>query len=155
MFKVAFKKSTTSAFGALIKFYTRGPYCHAELMFSDGRLFSSDEEDGGTRWIPGPKAGVEYDYIDVPLTQHEEDEIKAFCANEEKCAYDKVGIGFSFLPIPLGYQNSEDWFCSEICVAGLQVVRWLSGYTPARISPNKLYKILKEEKKKRGLLDKA
>jgi hypothetical protein len=143
--QVAFKKSTTSAFGWLIKLYTRGEYCHSELVFSTGSMFSSDEEDGGSRFIDGPKDGVEYDYLDVPMSREDERRIITFCMQENKCPYDKQGIAFSFLPVPLGYQNPDAWFCSEICTAALQLAGYCTGYTPARVHPNKLYKILKEE----------
>lgn len=143
--RVAFKKNTTSAFGWFIKLWTRGPYCHTELVFSNGEWFSSDEGDNGTRWINGPKQGAEYDYLDVPVTGQQESAIRNFCKGEENCGYDKKGIGFSFLPIPLGYQNHNEWFCSEICTAGLQLAGYCTGYTPARVHPNLLHEILRKE----------
>lgn len=143
--QVAFKKNITSFFGKLITVWTRGKYCHTELVFSDGSFFSSDESDGGTRFLKGPKKGIEYDYLIVPVHSEIEALIKEFCEREDGCKYDKKGIVFSFLLIPLGYQNEEAWFCSEICVAALQLAGYCTGYTPARVHPNKLYKILKKE----------
>ena len=149
--RVAFKKTTTSLFGKLIKLWTWGPYCHAELVFSDGKWFSSDEDDGGTRWLDGPKPGIEYDYLTVPMTPRQEADVRAFCTNECGCRYDKVGLVLSFLPVPIGYQNDHAWFCSEVCIAGLQVARWLSGYSAILNSPNDLYKILSAEIARRGV----
>ena len=143
--KVAFKKNITSVFGRLITLWTKGKYCHTELVFSDGRWFSSDESDKGSRFLVGPKTGCEYDYLDVPITPEDEARILKFCESENGLPYDKKGIGFSFLPIPLGYQSENAWFCSEICTAALQIAQYCSGYTPARVHPNKLYKILSTE----------
>jgi hypothetical protein len=143
--KVAFKKNVTSVFGAVIRSYTFGPYVHSELVFRNGLWFSSDETDNGTRFIDGPKEDAEYDFIELPISSEDEQRVIDFCKRENGCPYDKTGIGFSFLPIPLGYQNADAWFCSEICTAALQIVGYCSGYTPARVHPNKLYKILQKE----------
>jgi hypothetical protein len=143
--KVAFQKKATTFFGRFIRLWTGGIYSHTELVFSNGVMFSSDEQDGGSRFLPGPKKGAEYDYINVPMSAEDERRILQFCKAEDGCHYDKIGIGFSFLPIPLGYQNADAWFCSEICTAALQLAGYCVGYTPARIHPNKLYKLLNKD----------
>lgn len=143
--QVAFRKKPNSIYAHIIRAWTFGKFSHSELVFSDSRTFSSDEADGGTRWTHKPLPRNEWDFLTVPCTEQQEQEIAAFCAKEEKCKYDMVGIGFSFLPIPIGWQSPEKWFCSEICVAALQQIGYLTGYTPARVSPNALYKILKQE----------
>lgn len=142
---VAFQKDSRTFFGKVIRLWTRGQYSHTELVFSDGKWFSSDETDNGTRFIDGPKPDCSYDYIHVPVHEYDEARIREFCEAENGCAYDKKGIGFSFLPIPIGYQSETRWFCSEICTAALQLAKYCSGYTPARVHPNKLYKILNAE----------
>ena len=143
--KVAFRKKPSSIYAHIIRLWTWGIYSHTELMFADGRSFSSDEADNGTRWKDRAMPANEWDFLDVPTTADQEADIRAFCNGEEDCKYDMVGIGFSFLPVPIGWQSAEKWFCSEICVAALQQIGYLTGYTPSRISPNKLYKILKHE----------
>jgi len=143
--RVAFRKKGSTIYAKLIRLWTFGKYSHSELVFSDGRSFSSDEADGGTRWKDWAMSDEEWDFLNVPCTFEQEQEIRAFCAGEEHCKYDMVGIGFSFLPIPIGVQSAEKWFCSEICVAGLQQIGYLVGYTPSRISPNALHKILSKE----------
>jgi hypothetical protein len=145
MLKVAFRKKSNSLFSVLIRWYTFGPHSHVELLFPDGRSFSSDESDGGAKWRTRNMTADEWDFLTVPCTAEEVQRVVKFCNGEDGCEYDKTGIAFSFLPIALGYQSSTRWFCSEICVAALQQVGYLTGYTPSRISPNKLYKILKKE----------
>jgi hypothetical protein len=143
--KVAFRKKGGSWFSWLIRAYTGGPLSHSEILFPDGRSFSSDESDGGTKWRTRDMTATEWDFLTVPCTEEQVQRVVEFCNGEDGCEYDKTGIAFSFLPIALGYQSSSRWFCSEICVAALQQVGFMTGYTPSRISPNKLYKILKKE----------
>jgi len=143
--KVAFRKKPSSIYAHIIRLWTMGKFSHSELVFSDGRTFSSDEADGGTRWTDRAMPSSEWDFIDIPCTTKQENRARVFCEGEDGCKYDMVGIGFSFLPVPIGWQSAEKWFCSEICVAALQQIGYLIGYTPSRISPNKLYKILKSE----------
>ncbi len=147
--KVAFRKKCHTIYSRIICFWTFGKYSHSELVFSDGKSFSSDESDGGTRWKDSIMTAEEWDFIEVPCTKSQEKEIRRFCEGEDGLQYDMVGIGFSFLPVPIGWQSAEKWFCSEICVAALQQIGYLTGYTPSRISPNKLYKILKNERRLR------
>lgn len=148
--KITFRKKPSSIYSHIIRLWTFGKYSHSELAFSDGRTFSSDEADNGTRWKDWKLSPDEWDFLEIPCTKEQEQEVLAFCAGEEGCEYDKVGIGFSFLPIPIGLQSARRWFCSEICVAALQQIGYLTGYTPSRVSPNALYKILKKELEERA-----
>lgn len=149
MIQVAFRKKASSFYSRFIRLWTWGDYSHSELVFPDGRAFSSDEADGGTKWRTRPMPPSEWDFLKVPCTVEQVQELVSFCNREDGCKYDKIGIGFSFLPIPVGWQSEDKWFCSEICVAALQQIGFLCGYTPARISPNALYKILAKELKER------
>jgi hypothetical protein len=147
--QVAFRKNGKSLYARIIRIWpfggAAGRYSHSELVFSDGRTFSSDEADGGTRWKNWKLSPDEWDLLPIPCSSAQEEEVAAFCANENGLKYDTRGICFSFLPVPIGWQSEERWFCSEICVAALQRIGILSGYTAASVSPNRLYKILKKE----------
>jgi len=145
--KIAFRKKCHTIYAKIICFWTFGKYSHSELVFSDGTTFSSDEADGGTRWKDELEKPEEWDFIDIPCNKTQEKEIRRFCEGEDGLKYDMAGIGFSFLPIPIGWQSAEKWFCSEICAAALQQIGYLVGYTPSRISPNKLYSLLKSERR--------
>jgi len=115
--KIAFRKKCHTIYSRIICFWTFGKYSHSEIVFSDGRSFSADESDGGTRWKDGIMTDDEWDFIDIPCNKTQEKEIRKFCEGEDGLKYDMVGIGFSFLPIPIGWQSAEKWFCSEICAA--------------------------------------
>lgn len=143
--RVAFRKRAPGFYSRAIKIWTGGPYSHCELVFPDGRCFSSDERDGGTRFKRIDLRGDEWDIVDVPVNSFYIDALDKFCHDEDKCKYDWRGISFSFLPIPIGWQHPDKWFCSEIVAAALQIAGWLRGYTPASLSPNGLYKALTKE----------
>ena len=143
--RVAFKRNVTGWFGWVIRAVTWGKYTHSEIVFHDGSMFSSDEADGGSRFITGPKPGVEYDYLDITTTAEQNRRVLEFCQRENGYKYDIRGIAFSFLPIPVGWQSADRWFCSEVCVAALQQIGYLVGHTPSSVSPNALYKLLKKE----------
>lgn len=139
--KVAFRKAAKSWYSFVIRLYTRGPFSHCELVFSDGQCFSSQEGEGSRFKLIDLKP-AEWDLVDVLTDERVESQVRAFCESEKGCEYDWRGISFSFLPIPIGWQHPDKWFCSEICTAGLQVAGYMRGYTPASVSPNQLYKCL-------------
>lgn len=145
--RVAFRKRAKSWYSYLIRFYTRGPYSHSELVFSDGLCFSSQEGEG-SRFKAISLTADEWDLLPVPVSEADQLRIRAFCEREKGCEYDWRGISFSFLPVPIGWQSAEKWFCSEICAAGLQIAGYLSGFTPASLSPNQLYRELAKELEK-------
>lgn len=144
--QLASRKKSTSIYSKIIKLWpfggAAGKYSHSELVFSNGTTFSSDEADGGTRWKDQIETPADWDFIEVPCTTEEEARIKAFCNGEIGCKYDKRGIIFSFLPVPIGLQSKDKWFCSEICVSALQLVGLLVGVTPASVAPSALAKML-------------
>jgi len=148
MMYLAFKKEATSFFGKLIKGYTFSKYCHAELVFSDNMWFSAREFKDGTQFVKGPPTGERYsmyDFIELPISAEEEARVRKWCEGEVGCDYDTRGVVFSFLPIPIGWQSAEKWFCSEVCCAALQTVGWFRGYSAAAVSPRKLHQLAVEE----------
>lgn len=152
MIQLAFKKTATSFFGKLIKLYTFSKYCHAEIVFSNGEWFSSREVRNGAGFCYGPPPGdsVEmYDLVPVPMSPDDEARMRRWCKTEMPCSYDVRGVLFSFLPIPIGWQSAEKWFCSEICCAAFQTIGWFAGYTASAVSPRKLYDLTVKEVMKR------
>lgn len=149
MLKLASRKKSTSIYSKIIKLWpfggAAGRYSHSELVFSDGMTFSSDEADNGTRWKEKIENPADWDFIDIPCTEAEENRVRKFCDGELNCKYDKKGILFSFLPIPVGWQSKDRWFCSEICVAALQQIGLLVGVTPASVAPSRLHKLLQAD----------
>jgi hypothetical protein len=142
--KVAFQKRDDSFFAGLIRWWTRSPYSHCELLFDDGQMFSSHIAQNGTRfWTPGTLSANEWDIYLLPTTLEEDIQIRAFCMAELNCRYDKFGIIFSQV-IRMQREHPDKWFCSEVCTAALQRISRVMGAKPCTFSPGKLHKRLKE-----------
>lgn len=161
--QLASKRKATTLFGWIIKLWPFSGwgwtcrFTHSELVFSNGEWYSS-RDINGTAFSVGPPHGDKpewYDYVNIPMTPEEENRVMKWCEREifnedgSKCKYDLIGVLLSFFPIPIAWQNSKKWFCSEVCCAALQVAGWLSGFTPATISPLRLHKFLKDEIERR------
>lgn len=146
--KVAFRKDGTSIYSKIIKAWpfggAKGPYSHCEVLFSNGWSWSSDETDSGTRFKKITYTSG-WDFLEIPCSLDDERRLWKFCESENGLAYDKRGIIFSFLPIPIGWQHENKWFCSEAVTAVIQLLHYLSGYSPASIAPSRLYKLLSVE----------
>lgn len=143
--KIAFQKRDTGVFAWLIKLWTWSKYSHCEVVFSDGTAFSSHIANGGTRFIsflsPSPRV---WDFIEIPASRQEEDEIRAWCEFELNCKYDWFGIFFSQV-LPLRREHPDRWFCSELCATVVQKLLRLPTRPPAcAYSPGGLYRELRE-----------
>ena len=126
--KLAFYKGRTRLFDRAVQWWTRGPYSHVELVFSDGIAASSSVRDGGVRlkrieWKP-----ERWDFVDAI---GDEGAARRWFEAHVGQRYDYLGL-FGFLWRPNGGANRR-WFCSEAVAAAL-------GMTDAwRFCPNTLY----------------
>jgi hypothetical protein len=145
--RVVFFKGPGSWADTLIRWWTRSPYSHCELVFTNGDWFSSDT-DGfqltrflDAEWTPArinPVAFLaNYDTIRVPMTVEQEADLRTWCKSEAGCSYDWKGIVFSMV-LNLGYHSASKWFCSEVCAAGLKREQVPLRFEPQRYSPGKL-----------------
>jgi len=122
-----------------VAFFTAGPYSHVEFVFSDGVWFSSSSRDGGVRYKQ-IKPGSHWVYLDLPVSGEEEVKLRAWCDGEVGCAYDwKEVFRFGF---PWLTKDDSRWFCSEIVIAGLQQLDFLTQYKQEDFSPNAFFKLL-------------
>lgn len=140
--KVAFYKGKGDYTDIAIRTWTWGPYSHSELVFQDNFWFSSSYRDGGVRFKQINAKKENWDYIELSNNSHEDTNIRKWC-EEQKGSYDLFGV-FSFIFPVLG-QTKEKWFCSEICLAALQTIGILPEWKPYKVSPNKLYSLLKSK----------
>ena len=136
--RIAFYKAPGTWFDTVIRWWTRSPYSHCELVFSNGLWFSSSPRDGGTRFKNIDADPDTWDFIEIPLSQVQEQTVYEFCLAEDGCRYDWIGILFTQV-IPLSFYNPWWWFCSEVCVAALQQVGMLADLIPHEINPKGLY----------------
>lgn len=102
------------AFDALVRWWTRGPYSHVELIFSDGLAASASQRDGGVRFKHIDFAPDRWDFVAV---RGDEAAARAWFVQHEGASYDYAGLfGFFWRP---GSGAGSRWFCSEAIAAAL------------------------------------
>jgi len=123
----------------LIAWWTKGNYSHVELII-DGYMYSSSPVDNGVRKKKHIVNINKWEYININANT---DNILEFFNQTKNNKYDWLGILGFILPFK---DRTNKWFCSEWVSNALKI----SGYKnlwklePDKISPNKLYEILKE-----------
>ena len=110
----------------------RGPYSHAELVFSDGMSASASFIDGGVRFKKIDYDPAHWDFVDVA---GDEGAATAWFIEHNGASYDLIG-NLSFL-CPLIPHSVRKWFCSEAIAAALGVPE------PHRLGPNGLAAVLR------------
>jgi len=142
-----YKKETTfkeSKFDSLIRWWTRSPFSHTEIII-DGVWYTSSPIDGGVRIKRLKSNPKNWTFLTLDLTDDQIVDIKSFFINELGKKYDVLGILFSQV-IYLGVNDKSKWFCSEICLAALQESGFLSDeYDPALFAPSDLFNLLLKE----------
>lgn len=141
-FKAAFYKGTHAGapgiYNRLVRWWTRSPYSHVELIFFDGgpgavsQAASSSYMDGGVRFKWFEFDPALWDFVDLPdaLTLPA---LAWFDAHEGQ-GYDVLG-NVHFVLAPVG-DDKRKWFCSEAAAAALGM------QDPARFDPGTLYAAL-------------
>ena len=130
--QIAFYKGTHSGvpglYNRLVRWWTKGPYSHVELVFSDGLCASSSHMDGGVRfkWIDlDPER---WDVYELPA--YLEPAARRWFEVHKGAGYDLLG-NLHFV-IPAVGHSKERYFCSEADAAAL-------GFPdPWRYDPNTL-----------------
>jgi len=134
-------KNNGKLYSKLIRWWTKGPYSHVEIIL-DGYMYSSSPRDGGVRRKKFKGKNDHWDFIEI--NNLKEKNILEFYNQTKENKYDFFGILGFILPFK---DRTNEWFCSEWCSNALKI----SGYKklwklePSKISPNKLYKIVTED----------
>jgi hypothetical protein len=113
--------------------WTRGPYSHCELLFSDGKSFTCQIKHNKTAYIDF-KHGPQWDLVEVDVKEHN---VRAFCDDQLQFKYDYLAlVGFTL------YNNlrlDSRWVCSNLCASAL-VAGGLR--IPTHVHPNELHREL-------------
>ena len=125
-------------------------HCHVELQFSDGKFFSSRDEDNG----PSFKDHIDmepgaWDCIPIACTKAQEKIVRAqaelIAAGGVFLVKPKYGwiiIFTAFLPIPLLVEDDHVWICSEAVGASIQSIGLLLGMAAQGMAPDFMYRRL-------------
>jgi hypothetical protein len=121
-----------------VRWWTRGPYSHVELVFSNGLSASASARDGGVRFKRIDFKPEHWDFVELKVDEEQgfdEEYARAFFEEREGLGYDYFGL-FGFIWRP-GSGVSRRWFCSEAVAAAL-------GYRdPWRFCPNTLAAVIR------------
>ena len=112
--RLAFYKGRHRLFDRVVQWWTRGPYSHVELVFSDGLAASSSVRDGGVRVKAINFAPDRWDILPI---DGDEAPARAWFAAHLGQAYDAAGL-FGFVWRPAAGATRR-WFCSEAVAAAL------------------------------------
>jgi len=130
--QAAFYKDTrpglAGIYSRVVRWWTKSPYSHVELVVSTGRAWSSSFEDGGVRSKLIDFDPARWDLVDLPPAL--EHAAIAWFEAHRGAGYDLVGnLQFVLAPIP---HSRKRWFCSEAVAAALGIP------DPWRYSPGAL-----------------
>jgi len=148
--RIAFYKGPGRLFDKAIRLWTAGQYSHCELELKPSLWYSADAWYNRVRIKFMVLSAENWDFIDLPLTQKQCDDIYYNVLDKLGAKYDWLGIIFSQL-VPIHLQSKSRWFCSETVVDDLHHIGLLSEYACGDINPNRLYTLLEGLRKDIGV----
>jgi hypothetical protein len=145
MVKLAFYKAHQGGWDdKLISWWTKGPYSHVEIVVGPDvdnlTMYSSYASDGGVRRTLHKYDPTVWEYVDIDLDFNV---LFQIYQRTNGMKYDYLGMLGFILPFK---DRENKWFCSEWVSNVLKCNGDKRFYTlePSRISPNKLYKIVRD-----------
>jgi hypothetical protein len=163
--KIAFYKGSGTRIHKIIRWWTKSPYSHAELIMPDGVTWISISPFLSSRVSARIRANVEnpedWDYITFTLSHREPvknyqlSQLYRFIEMTQGCKYDWFGMIMSqFCPYLI--KRRDRWYCSEWIAHALvnsRIVMWddLKLYDTPDLSPGKLYSLLSREELRANL----
>lgn len=117
---------------------------HVELEFSDGISFSSSEQDWGVRFKKIDYKPENWEFIEIGVTEIEEEIIRKWCESKTKNAYNWWGIFFA-MGLNFYSTKQDDYFCSQIVTRALQEIWLCCTISSLFTTPWQLAKYLEEK----------
>jgi hypothetical protein len=134
--KAAFYKGThpglPGIYNRLVRWWTRSPYSHVELVFDDGQAASSSAMDGGVRFKAIDFDPALWDFVDLPAALAPA--ARTWFNAHGGQGYDYLGNAH-FVLAPIEGEKRR-WFCSEAVAASLGMSE------PWRFDPGALANVL-------------
>ena len=160
--KVAFfKGDTESRLHRFIRWWTKSPYSHAELVMPDGKTwvsispFLSSRVASRIKMDPNPR---DWDYLvfDLswrePVRDYQLEQLYRFIEETQGSKYDWIGMIMSHISSYV-VKKKQRWYCSEWIAHALvyaRIVKWndMNLYDIPDLNPAKLHSKLLEFKAK-------
>ena len=147
--KIAFYKGPGNLMNRFIRWWTKSPYSHAELVLPDGITWIGISPFLKSKVDCRKKLTIDYNewsLISLKVTQEQLDIIMEFYEYTEGQGYDWIGMLLSqFLPCKI--KHKKRWYCSEWIAYALRiacVIDWktIKIYDRKDLSPAVLYDIV-------------
>ena len=157
--KIAFfKGDKKTLLHRFIRWYTKSPYSHAELIMPDGEQwvgispFLTSRVGIREKNISPEKQQENWDYLTftlnwrVPVREYQISQLNKFIQKTLGSRYDWIGLIISNLT-PFLVKKRDRWYCSEWIAHALvnaRIVMWddMDLYDTPEMSPGKLYDLL-------------
>ena len=158
--KIAFYKGKGNWKNKIIRWWTKSPYSHAELILPDGITWVSISpfltSTVSARSAYEVKDLNDWDFISFdlswrePVKEYQIKQLNNFIGDTNGAKYDWLGMILSQM-MPYLIKHRDRWYCSEWIAHALvkaRVVKWeqLQIYRTPNLSPGKLYDLLKNYK---------
>ena len=161
--KIAFfKGDKKTLLHRFIRWYTKSPYSHAELIMPDGEQwvgispFLTSRVGIREKNISPEKQQENWDYLTftlnwrVPVREYQISQLNKFIQKTLGSRYDWIGLIISNLT-PFLVKKRDRWYCSEWIAHALvksRIISWshIRIYDTPNMSPAKLHQIVSEYK---------
>jgi hypothetical protein len=144
-----FKGDTHKLHHRFIRWWTKSPYSHAEIVLDDGQTWVSISPFLYTRVAARIRTSVaddEWSYLDFNVSQGELCALRDFISETTGDGYDWIGMILSQV-LPIIIKGKGRWYCSQWIAHALSwsgIVKWkkIGIYEFPDLHPGKLYEIL-------------
>lgn len=134
-----------------VRWWTKSPYSHAEIVLDDGETWASISPFLYNRVAARIRTSVppeDWDYLDFKVTSSELRALKDFISETTGDGYDWIGMLLSQI-LPIIIKGKGRWYCSSWiahCLAHAGIIRWkkLGIYEFPDLHPGRLHDILSQ-----------
>ena len=151
---MAFYKGKGNWKNKIIRWWTKSPYSHAELVMPDNYTWISISPLLTS--VVSYRIKIDFDlkkwdFVELQIDDKQHKMLLDFFEETKGCNYDWIGMILSQL-LPFHIKRKNKWYCSEWIAYALRIsgaINWrtIKIYDRCDLSPGVLFKIINEEKK--------
>lgn len=154
---IAFYKGRGLRRDKIIRWWTKSPYSHVELIMPNGTMTGITPPDhpvirtkklGGVERSDWDFPKADWDLIDIRVTDCQLSSLRTFIESTRGQGYDWIGMIVSHLT-PFKVRTPSKWYCSEWVAYALSVSKILTWkqlklYDMPKMPPGKLFNVLRK-----------
>jgi len=151
--KIAFYRGKGDLVNKLVRWWTKSPYSHSELIMPDGTTWIGISPFKNSRLRARPNLHYkkeEWDFVELEASEQQVAVIEEFYRSTQDCEYDWIGMILSQF-LPFNIKRKSKWYCSEWIAYALRIsciIDWriIKIYDRADLSPAVLHEIIMASK---------